>query len=49
MKRKWYDSRRAASKVLKDFPFGSTIFKKKNGRNKGKYFIGSYIEFINLN
>jgi len=52
-KRKWYDTKKEAIKArdeINKFRTGSVeVHKKKFGRNKGRFYLGSYIEFINLN
>jgi len=52
-KRKWFDSRKEAiitmDEINKLRPSSVKVFKKKFGRNKGKFFVGSEFEFINLN
>lgn len=49
--KKWFDTKKEALTVRderrKRFP-DIGLFKKKEGRNKGRFFVGSEIEFINL-
>ena len=48
-KKKWFDTKKEALEVAKKRGLGVGCFKKKFGRNKGKFYVGYEIEFINLN
>lgn len=47
--KKWFDTKKEALKAQAERGHGVGCFKKKFGRNKGKFYVGYEIEFINLN
>ena len=43
--KEWFTSKKEAQTVAKERR--QEVYKQKQGRHKGQYFVGSYIEFIN--
>ena len=49
-RKEWFRSLAEAKKALaqrSQFQTGNGIYKQKEGRHKGQYFVGGYVDFIN--
>lgn len=49
-RKQWFSSKKeaiAAHEQRKDSPQNEGIYRQKEGRHKGQYFVGSYLDFIN--